>query len=77
MPIDAAEHPGLADPLEAGQLAVAVEAVAAGEDGLGPDVVLVRDDDGDAGPDRALADDQRPVAADQRRVADEHAAARP
>ena len=65
-----AQEPRLADPLEAGELAVAVEAVAAREHGLGPDVVLVRDDDGDAGPDRALPDDERPVAADQRRVAD-------
>ena len=32
-----------------------------------------RADDGHAGPDRALADDERPVAADERRVADGHA----
>ena len=33
---DAAEHPGLADPLEAGQLAIAVEPVAAGEHRFAP-----------------------------------------
>ncbi len=41
---------GFLDPLQAGHLAAAVEAMGAGEDGLGPDVV-VRDDDGDPGVD--------------------------
>ena len=63
IPIDAAQQPRLADPLEAGELAVAVEPVAAREHGLGPDVVLVRDDDRDPGPDGPLADHERPVAA--------------
>ena len=48
-----------------GQLAVAVEAVAAGVDRLGPDVAVVGDDHRDAGPDRTLADDERAVAADR------------
>ena len=61
----AGQEARLADPLEAGQLAVAVEPVAAGEDGLAPDVAVVRDDDRDAGPDRAAADDERPVAVDR------------
>ena len=74
MPIGTAQEARLADPLEAGELAVAVEAVAAREHGVGPDVVRVRDDDRDARPDRALADDERSVALDQRRVA--HADAR-
>ena len=59
----------LADPLEPGQLAVAVEAVAAGEDRLGQASPSCGHDDRDAGPDRALADDERPVALDERRVA--------
>ena len=67
------QHPGFADPFEAGQLAVAVEAVTAGEDRLAPIVGAARDDHGDAGPDRALADDQRSVARDERRVADANA----
>ncbi len=65
-----AEESRLADPLEAGQLAVAVEPMAPGEDRLGPDLAVVRDDDGDAGPDRTLPTDQRTVAADDRPMAD-------
>src|SRR6185436_9226841 len=72
-PDRAGEVPGLADPLQARELAVAVEAVAAGVDGLGPDVAVVGNDHGDAGSDRTLADDQRPVAADHGRLADAHA----
>ena len=44
-------RPDFADPLEAGQLAVAVEAVAAGEDGFAPGLRAARRDDGHAGPD--------------------------
>jgi hypothetical protein len=44
--------------------------VTAGVDGLGEDVAVMRDDHRDAGPDRALADDQRPIAPDDRRVTD-------
>ena len=73
-PDDAAEQPRLADPLEPGELAVAVEPVAAREHGLGPDVVLVRDDDRDAGPDRALG---RPRAARRPRSASRARPARP
>ena len=76
IPIGPVSRPGLADPLEPGQLAVAVQAVAAGVDRLGEDVAVVRDDDRHAGPDRALADDERSVAADDRRVADPDARAR-
>ena len=62
-----------ADPFEAGHLAVAVEAMAAGEHGLAQRRPAARADDRDAGPDRAPADDQRSVAADQRRVPDRDA----
>ena len=65
----AGQQPGLADPLEPGQLAVAIEGVAAGVDGLGPGVAIVRDDDGDARPNRTLAHDKRAVAFDERGVA--------
>ena len=68
-----AEQARLADPLEPGELAVAVEPVAAGEHRLGPDVALVGQDHGDAGAHRSLADDERAVALDQRRVPDAHA----
>ena len=74
--IGARQEARLADPLQAGQLAVAVEAVAAGEDRLEERVAVVGDDHRDAGADRSLADDPRPVAADQRGVADAHAGAR-
>ena len=63
IPIAPAQHPGLPDPLEPGELAVAVEPMRPGEDRLGPDVAIVRDDDGDAGADRTL----RPAAAGPRR----------
>ena len=70
IPIGAGQLAGLADPLEPGQLAVAVEAMAAGVERLGPDVAVVRHDHRHAGPDRPLADDERAVAPDERRVAD-------
>ena len=57
----------LADPLEPGQLAVAVQAMAAGEQRLEP---LARHDDGDAGAHGALAAAQRAVTLDQRDRAD-------
>jgi hypothetical protein len=50
------QQPGVADPLEPGQLAVAVDPVCAGEDRFGR-----WEHDRDAGPD-ALAFDQRGVA---------------
>ena len=56
-PIGVVSKPGVADPLEPGQLAVAVDPVRAGEERLGR-----RHDDGDSRPDA--------VALDQRRVAD-------
>ena len=65
-----AQHPGLPDPLEPGELAVAVEPMRPGEDRLGPDVAVVRDDGGDAGADRSRARPQRAVARDERRVPD-------
>jgi hypothetical protein len=46
--------------------------MAAGEDRLHEWVPVVRDDHGDARPDRAVADDTRPVAPDQRGVAHAH-----
>jgi hypothetical protein len=64
------QQAGLADPLEPGQLAVPVQAVAAGVDRPGEDVALVRQDHRHARPDRALADDEATLAADDRRVAD-------
>jgi hypothetical protein len=66
------EHARLAHPLEAGHLAVAVQAMTAREERLVSDA-LVRNDRGDTGADRALADDEGTLAPDQRRVADAHA----
>ena len=66
-------HPGLADPLEAGQLAVAVQAVAAGEDRFAESDGAARADDRDAGADRALPTTSGPSPLDERRVADGHA----
>jgi len=60
----------LPDPLEAGQLAVAVQRVAAGKDRLGEDVAIVRDDHRHAGSHGSLADHERAVAPDDRGVAD-------
>ena len=67
------QHPRLADPLEAGQLAVAVQAMAAGEDRFAPRFRASRGHHGDAGPHRALADDQWTVAGDEGRVTDPNA----
>ena len=67
------QEPGLADPLQAGHLAVAVEPVATGEDGFASVLGAARDDDRDAGPDRASPDHERAVAVDDRGVADAHA----
>ena len=67
------QHPRFADPFEPGHLAVAVEGVAPREDRLFPGIAIVRDHDGDAGPDRSLADLQRPISRDERRVADANA----
>jgi para-aminobenzoate synthetase component 1 len=64
------EQAGLADPLQARQLAVAVENVPAGKDRLGPDSARVWNHDGYAGSDRAAPDHERPIAFDQSRVAD-------
>ena len=69
----ARQHPVLADPLEAGELAVAVEPMRPGEDRLGPDVAVVRDDDRHAGANRTLPRTQRTFAFDQGRVPDAHA----
>src|SRR5260221_3685683 len=64
------EQPRLTDPLQAGELAVAVERVRSGKDWLRRDVAVVGNDDRYAGPDRPFADDERPIPADDRRVAD-------
>ncbi|MEJ7696895.1 MAG: hypothetical protein WKF78_09850 [Candidatus Limnocylindrales bacterium] len=69
--------PGLAHPLEAGQLAVPVQPVAAGEDRLPAAFHAARQDDGHAGADRALADHQRAVARDEGRVPDASRRRRP
>jgi hypothetical protein len=66
------ELAGLADPLEARHLAVAVERVGAGEDGGQADL-LVGHDDRHARSDRAVPDDERPVAFDQGHRPDAHA----
>ena len=65
--------PGFADPLEAGQLAVAVQAMTPGEDGFVPVVRSARHDDRHPGPYRTAADHERPVALDDRGVPDPHA----
>src|SRR5205823_638936 len=59
----------LPDPLEAGELAVAVEPMTAGEDAIVPRVPVVRNDHSHARPDRTAADYERAVAADDGRVA--------
>jgi hypothetical protein len=64
------QHPRLADPLEPGHLAVAVEAVAAGEHRLVHVGWSARDDHRDAGPDRPVADHQWTLAFDEGGVAD-------
>ena len=69
-PDRAREMAGFADPLETGQLAIAIEGVAAGEDRLGPRVAVVRDDHRDAGPDGTGPDGEWPVAADDRGMTD-------
>ena len=70
----AAEQTCLADPLEPGQLPVAVEPMAAGEHRIGPDIARraagSRSRRSGPGPS---PDDERPVALDQRRVTDAHA----
>ncbi len=66
------QEAGLANPLEAGQLAVAVEAVAAGEERLEEDLAIVGDHHRDAGADWPLADHARALPADERRVPDAH-----
>ena len=65
------EQAALADPLETGEVAAAVERVAAGEQRLHGDLALVRDDRRDAGAHRPLPHHQRPgVALDERHAAD-------
>ncbi len=64
------QEPGFADPLQAGHLAVAVEPVAPGEDGLASVFGAARDDDRHACPDRASPDHERAVTVDDRGVAD-------
>jgi hypothetical protein len=66
------QHARFANPLQAGQLAVAVEAVRAGEQRLLPRLAG-RQDHGDAGAHGSPADVQRAVPRDQRAVSDAHA----
>ena len=54
-------------------LAVAVEGVRAGEDGLIPREPLAGTDDRNAGPHRSLSDDERALAAHDGRVPHPHA----
>ncbi len=61
--------PDFADPLQARQLAVAVEPVTAGEDGLPADVAMGHDH-GDARANGTMAGIERSFALDQRRDAD-------
>jgi hypothetical protein len=63
----------LSDPLEAGQLAIAVEGVTTSEDRLPRCLARSGDDDRHTGPDRSAADDERAVAAHERRVPDANA----
>ena len=68
------EQTALAYVLEAREVARSVERVRAREQRLDGDLAVVRDDDGDARADRALAASQRPgVALDQGGDADPHA----
>jgi hypothetical protein len=62
------QHPAVADPFEPGELAVPVQAVRAGEDGLLPGVALVREDDGDSRAHRVAFDQRRVPDADARHV---------
>ena len=65
-----AQQARLPDPLEAGQLAVAIEAMASGKQRLTPDIALVGHDDGDTGSHRAFTNPEWSVAIDQGRMAD-------
>ena len=69
-PDDAAELPRLADPLEPGELAVAVQSMTAREHRLRPRVAVVRDDDRDAGPHRPATDVELALSLDEGRVPD-------
>src|SRR3954451_1867056 len=69
----ARELAGLADPLETGHLAVAVQAVAARVHRFVPAVVGPRHDDRHSRPDRSTSHDERSVALDDRGVADSNA----
>jgi len=66
------EHPRLANPVDARELAVAVETVGPGEHRRGPDPA-VGEDHRHPGADRAAADAQRTRSADERRVPDHDA----
>jgi hypothetical protein len=67
------QHTGLADPLEAGHLPVAVQAVRACEDGVVPGQALAGADDGHARPHRSFADHERTLPPHYGRVSDAHA----
>ena len=64
-------HPGLANPLQTGQLTVAVEAVGTSEQRLPPERSR-RQDHRHPGANRAPADVERAVTLDQRRVTHPH-----
>ena len=65
------QHPGLANPLQTGQLTVAVEAVGTSEQGLPPQRSR-RQDHRHPGANRAPADLERALTLDQRRVTNPH-----
>src|SRR3712207_3758676 len=67
------QGPGLPDPLQPRHLAVAVEGVRAGEDGLIPRKPLAGTDDRNAGPHGPLSDDERAFAAYDGRLPHPHA----
>jgi hypothetical protein len=64
---------GLADPLQARHLAVAVEAMGAGEDGFVAGEALTGTNDGHAGADRPFADHERSFSPHDGCVPDAHA----
>src|SRR5262249_42325863 len=67
------QRAGLLDPGDAGHLAVAVQRVEACGAGIADSLAATRQDRGDAGAHRALANPERPMALDQGDIADRDA----
>ena len=72
-PDRAGQHAVLPDPFQAGELTVAVEPMRPGEDGLGPDVAVMRQHHRDTGAHGTLADAQLSITANDRGMPDPNA----